>query len=297
MATNQGFKSLIPGASLQAKFLYHWLRANRARLESLGNGATFKELSKRTTEQILIPLPTVDEQRRIAEILDHADALRIKRRQVLAHLDDLTHSIFRYMFDASATGSLTLSDVAAVTSGITKGRRTTEATRSVPYLAVANVQAGALKLNSVKSIDATESEVARYALDHGDLVLTEGGDPDKLGRGTVWRSEIDLCLHQNHVFRVRPGSQVSPDFLAAWLAAPVARRHFRRSAKQTTGIASINITQLKATPVLIPPLPLQEKFAATVARTRDAAHRVMRLAERDDELFASLQSRAFRGEL
>lgn len=266
-------------------------------LAGMNKSAAIPGLNREDVYRLAIKLPALDEKRRIAAILDHADALRAKRLRVLAHLDDFTQSVFRDMFDTSTTNSLTLSDVAAVASGITKGRKAKEATQPVPYLAVANVQAGSLKLDSVKTIDATKSEIARYALADGDLVLTEGGDPDKLGRGTVWRSEIALCLHQNHVFRVRTDPQVVPEYLAAWLAAPVARRHFLRSAKQTTGIASINMTQLKATPVLVPPLPLQVQYAAIVARARDVARDVMRLAERDDELFASLQSRAFMGEL
>jgi type I restriction enzyme S subunit len=98
MATNQGFKSLVPGPDLDAKYLYHWLKSKTDYLQSLGNGATFKELSKKTTEQIAIPLPSLPEQHRVAAVLDHADALRTKRRQVLTKLDVLTKSIFNEMF-------------------------------------------------------------------------------------------------------------------------------------------------------------------------------------------------------
>jgi len=98
MATNQGFKSFVPGPDVDAKFLFHWLRANRSFLESLGVGATFKEVSKAVVTKIEIPLPTLPEQRRIAAILDKADALRTKRREALAQLDRLAESIFMEMF-------------------------------------------------------------------------------------------------------------------------------------------------------------------------------------------------------
>lgn len=82
MATNQGFKSLIPKTGiLDAKYLYHWLRSHKEYLKSLGNGATFKELSKAVVARVEIPVPPLDEQRRIAAILDQADALRAKRHQ------------------------------------------------------------------------------------------------------------------------------------------------------------------------------------------------------------------------
>ncbi len=108
--------------------------------------------------------------------------------------------MFRGLLGTGAHRRVPLAEIADVSSGITKGRRTTASTRAVPYLAVANVQAGHLALDNVKTIDATDAEVQRYALQPGDLVLTEGGDPDKLGRGTLWRGEIAECIHQNHIF-------------------------------------------------------------------------------------------------
>src|ERR1700730_6817789 len=98
MATNQGFKSFVPGAKLDPSFLYWWLSANRSRLEHLGNGATFKEVSKAVVERIEIPLPSLAEQKRIAAILDQADELRRKRQLALKHIDSLTHSFFLDFF-------------------------------------------------------------------------------------------------------------------------------------------------------------------------------------------------------
>lgn len=249
-------------------------------------------------EDLRIPLPTLSEQRRIATILDHADALRAKRRQVLAHLDSLKQSIFQDMFGDELAERHRLDQIADVASGITKGRKTNEETESVPYLAVSNVQAGFLSLDSVKEIPATASERARYALRDGDLVLTEGGDPDKLGRGTVWRAQIPLCLHQNHIFRVRPDTQqVLPDYLSACLASTKARTYFLQSAKQTTGIASINMTQLRAAPVAVPPMEAQQCFIQRSAAVIAATSAASRALAADNGLFALLQARAFSGRL
>lgn len=299
--TNEAIAALpIRDASrLDSDYLVHALRsldlADGANLAAMG--AT---LNKAKLKEVEIPVPPLDEQRRIAAILDQADALRAKRRQALAHLDTLTNSIFLDMFSAEVESSeATLTDIATVTSGITVGRRTSEDTSPVPYLAVSNVQAGYLRMGLVKQIRATANEVDRYALRDGDLVLTEGGDPDKLGRGTVWRDELGLCLHQNHVFRVRikPNATVHPDYLAAYTASRPARTYFLRAAKQTTGIASINATQLRALPVRIAPLALQETYLQR--RTAIATQRtaVQRALAADDELFTSLQSRAFFGQL
>lgn len=285
-------------ALLDARYLMRALQAmdlasgsNRAAM-----GAT---LNKRSLAQIQLPLVSLPEQRRIAAILDQADAIRAKRRQVRAHLDSLTQSIFHDMFGRTGSPNARLVDIAAVSSGITKGRRTTAPTSPVPYLAVSNVQAGHLKLDIVKTIDATDGEISRYSLAPGDLVLTEGGDPDKLGRGAVWRGELATCLHQNHVFRVRVGSDegVLPDYLAAFMAGRAARLYFMRAAKQTTGIASINMTQLKALPLHVPPVARQEEYVRRLRAIEKERRAVDQAYAAGDELFASLQARAFRGEL
>lgn len=286
---------------MNGRYLFHWVCSMDFVSDMIrkATGASYPAVSDRVVRESHIPLPSIAVQRRIAAILDHADALRAKRRQVLAHLDTLAQSTFHDMFDPADAVGTPLSEAADVTSGITKGRRTSEPVSPVPYLAVANVQAGYLKLDAVKEIAATVTEIERYALREGDLVLTEGGDPDKLGRGTVWRNELPLCIHQNHIFRVRVRRDVEllPDYLAAHIASQTARRYFLRSAKQTTGIASINSTQLKALPIAAPPLARQRVYVDRIAlidRNRAAVQRAITAA---DELFASLQSRAFRREL
>jgi type I restriction enzyme, S subunit len=150
----------------------------------------------------------------------------------------------------------------------------------------------------LKTIEASEDEINRYRLQRNDLLLTEGGDPDKLGRGTLWSGEIPECIHQNHVFRVRLNTtDIDPLFLNWIVGSQRGKTYFLRSAKQTTGIASINMTQLKGFPVFIPPLPLQQQFAQRIA-----AIEALKATQREaivqlDALFASLQHRAFRGEL
>jgi type I restriction enzyme S subunit len=238
-------------------------------------------------------------------VLDKAEELRNKRRGALAQLDDLTQAIFLDMFGDPVTNpknwseTVKLGEVAEIVSGITKGRPLNgKPAREVPYLAVINVQDRSLNLSTVKSITATEDEIERYRLKQDDLLLTEGGDPDKLGRGTLWNGELPECIHQNHIFRVRLNTEhVHPVFLNWLVGSQRGKNYFLRSAKQTTGIASINMTQLRGFPLLLPPLHFQRDFArqiAAVAKLK-AAHQ-SGLAELDT-LFSSLQYRAFRGEL
>tara|TARA_Y100001951_G_C11298049_1_gene277438 strand:+ start:3811 stop:5001 length:1191 start_codon:yes stop_codon:yes gene_type:complete len=305
MATNQGFKSFVPSSDIDAKFLFHWLRANRSHLEGLGVGATFKELSKAVISKVEVPVPPISEQRRITSILDKADALRTKRRETLAQLDRLAQSIFGEMFGDPLTNSkgwpegASLGEVADIVSGVTKGRKLEgKTTREVPYLAVANVQEMRLNMTTVKRIEATEEEIKRYALRDGDLLLTEGGDPDKLGRGTLWHDELPECIHQNHVFRVRvTADSITPCFLNWLVGSQRGKRYFLKSAKQTTGIASINMTQLRGFPLLLPPVSLQLEFEGAIGTIQSHTARLRAAMDSCDALFETLQDRAFRGAL
>lgn len=141
----------------------------------------------------------------------------------------------------------------------------------LPYLRVANVQDGHLDLDVIKTVAVSHDDVARFSLQPGDVLFTEGGDFDKLGRGTVWRGEVPNCLHQNHVFAVRPSpAKLLPEFLAALASSAHGRRYFQLSSKQSTNLASINSTQLKEFPVPLPSLDLQRKIAQ-ILRTWDEA--------------------------
>ena len=151
-------------------------------------------------------------------------------------------------------------------SGVTKGRNLQgiECTE-FPYLRVANVQAGYTDLSVLKTIPLPLSELEAYRLQLGDVLLTEGGDWDKLGRSAVWHGEIDPCIHQNHIFRARIlGCDIQPRWLSGFTNSPDGRAHFQSCSKQTTNLASINMTQLKSCPVPIPPGKEQVRILARV---------------------------------
>lgn len=159
-----------------------------------------------------------------------------------------------------------IDDVLLVTGGVTLGRKLADRELvAKPYLRVANVQRGHLDLNEIKEIEVPEDEVEKYLLRNGDLLITEGGDWDKVGRTAIWCNELPECLHQNHVFRARA---VTAEWESRWaelyLNSAPARGYFAGSSKQTTNLASINMTQLRACAFPLPPLAEQHRIVAKV---------------------------------
>jgi type I restriction enzyme S subunit len=147
-----------------------------------------------------------------------------------------------------------LGELGEIVGGVTVDKKRAPADPvEVPYLRVANVQRGLLDLTEVKTIRVERSVAARLALRGGDILLNEGGDRDKIGRGCVWREELPTCIHQNHVFRVRLRSaELNPLFISHY-ANEMGRRFFMEKGKQTTNLASISLTKISELPVPVPP--------------------------------------------
>jgi type I restriction enzyme S subunit len=307
-ATFGGFVTVLrpDQTKVNPRYLYHWFTAERTQelLRSFGQKTTnISNLNIGRCEAMEIPLPTFDEQRRIAAILDQAEQLRAKRRAAIALLDQLPWAIFLEMFGDPTTNPMgwpnghQLADYADLVSGITKGRKLNgQAVREIPYMAVVNVQDKRLHLESVKLIEATEAEIARYRLRRDDLLLTEGGDPDKLGRGTLWNEELPEAIHQNHIFRVRINTnRLNPLYLSWLIGSSFGKSYFLRQAKQTTGIATINMGQLKSFPLLLPPADLQGQFADRVRSIQKVLETHQFSILHLDTLISSLQNTVFKG--
>jgi type I restriction enzyme S subunit len=192
-----------------------------------------------------------------------------------------------------------LRDAADIAAGITLGRKTTETDLvSVPYLRVANVQDGRLNLTTVTHVAATRKEIAKWRLEDGDLLLTEGGDLDKLGRGTCWREQLPLCIHQNHIFRLRlHKDRYDPDFVSLQVGSPYGKAYFFAHAKKTTGIASINQQVLGSFPLLSPALKEQRKIAISLkdqlAAAEDARQAALAQLNDSKRLIPALLSATF----
>lgn len=279
--------------------------ALRGAIESMmkfTRGSTMKHINRGDFLGTNIPLPPLPVQKQIAAVLEKADTLRSQCQQMEQELNSLAQSVFLDMFGdykkSDQSDFMTLGDCANVCSGVTKGQKFGDKpTVTVPYMRVANVQDGYLDLNEIKEIEAKITDYEKYLLKVGDVLMTEGGDFDKLGRGAVWEGQIDGCIHQNHVFRVRLDERYLPKFFEYLLQSQYAKQYFLKCAKKTTNLASINITQLKSLPMPQVDLKLQQEFVSFISKLDKHKQYLEQTKQQLDENFNSLMQRAFKGEL
>lgn len=177
-------------------------------------------------------------------------------------------------------------EVAIVIGGVTKGRDLRN--RDVitcPYLAVANVQRGFFRLQDLKMIQIARDELEKYVVAEGDLLITEGGDWDKVGRTAIWRGGVENCLHQNHVFKARiPSELLFNEWVELVFNSGVGRDYFAGASKQTTNLASINMTQLRSFPLPIPPLEEQRAILRKLSSLTERCMAWRNLLQRKQEL-------------
>ena len=287
---------------IDQQYLYYYLKSSATsyRIKEVATGSVRDNLRLSMLYDFMIELPSLDVQRQIVSNLDLLASIIRQRNQQLTKLDELIKARFVEMFGDMLLNSLEwpekpLEGLADIVSGITKGRKTTETGLiEVPYMAVSNVKSGYIDWTTIKTILATKQEIEQYRLMPDDILMTEGGDPDKVGRGAIIKNPLKDSIHQNHIFRVRlDKSELLPAYFAEYLQNQKAKRYFLGCAKQTTGIASINMRQLRALPVLIPPLPLQNQFAAFVAEVDKSKVEVQKALDQTQLLFDSLMQQYF----
>ncbi|WMY73808.1 restriction endonuclease subunit S [Buttiauxella selenatireducens] len=259
------------------RYYFYLMQAARTQLEELATGNVLKILNSERLGALNVIKVEGKESDTIAEFLDHEtakiDNLIENQQQLIELLKEKRQAVISHAVTKGLNPDVPMKDsgvewlgevpehwivrrlkhTSSLQSGIPKGKDLTgKNSISVPMLRVANVQDGYLDLDDVHSIDIEPSQLGRYLLRDGDVLMNEGGDNDQLGRGAVWTAPINNCIHQNHVFAIRPNS-IEPEWLDMLTRAAYAKFHFYRVAKQSTNLASISSTNIKETPLLVPP--------------------------------------------
>jgi type I restriction enzyme S subunit len=292
-----GVKVLRPKIDADVKYLYYYLR--QLHITDAGYSRHFKYL-----KQAEVVLPPLEEQKRITDILDRAEALRAKRRAALDQLDELTQSIFIDMFGDPITnpkeweiysiGAL-LTDV---TNGLTRRRKESDEGTDI-VLRLRDIRDGWIDFSYINRISLSHQESSRYKVSVDDLLFIRvNGNPDYVGRCALFEGFSESVYFNDHIMRVKTDqSKVNGKFLAYMLNGTRGKREIALHRKTSAGQHTINQDGLSKIEIPLPPLKIQQKFAFRIASIEKlkSTHKTS-LAELD-ELFASLQYRAFRGEL
>jgi len=290
-------------------FLFFYLLHPEVRSDLAGKmeGSTGRQrLGKTVLGDRFVPLPPLPEQKKIAHILSTVQRAIEAQERIIQTTTELKKALMHKLFTDGLRNEpqkqteigpvpeswevVELSDCAIVQTGIAKGRKVDpEDAIELPYLRVANVQDGYLDLTEMKTITIRKKERERYGLQDGDVVLTEGGDFDKLGRGFIWHGQIEECVHQNHVFAVRPNTnRISSEFFAYQSQSPYGKAYFLSVAHKTTNLACINTTKLKAFPVLLPSQDEQLEIVGACQCIDDKIHAAQTKRDQLHDLFRTL---------
>lgn len=232
-------------------------------------------LSPRTKWQDLatweFDLPPLDQQQRIAELLWAMERARLAAVGLADATQCASDALIERTARAGGAQQAELQGVADIASGLTVNPRRKGLPHCMPYLRVANVYRGRLDLTEIKQIGATEAEINGKRLKPGDVLVVEGhADFRQVGRAALWHGEIEECVHQNHIFRIRPGASVLSEYLEAVLNSRVGRKHFESHSKSTSGLTTINSGVVKRTPIAVLPIRAQKQLVDMLAEHKRA---------------------------
>lgn len=324
---NQHIFKVTPSECVEPRFLYHLLRELISEMVESDHlhGSTMKHVNRGPFLAHKAFVPPLAEQRRIIAKLEALAArlaqARAEARRVHELADKLRRGALRQAFSGALTHSQSHADerrstalpdgwtlqelgqISDIQGGIQVGKKRQGAAPLIEtsYLRVANVQRGWLKLDEIKTIGVTAEERARLLLQPGDILMNEGGDRDKLGRGWVWQGQVADCIHQNHVFRVRLHDREFPPEFISHYANEFGQQYFIDEGTQTTNLASISKRKVAALPVPLPPVEEARRITNLITAAFARADRLEGEAKKAlaliDRLEAAILAKAFRGEL
>jgi len=277
--------------------------------EAKMRGASYPAVTDNDVYEALIPLPPLDEQRRIVAkvemLMERVREAKRLRSESRIDADTLTDAALSETFRREELQNMwpKIEDMCEIRGGLQKSPKRTPKANPRPYLRVANVQRGYLDLQDIAYFEVSDPELERYRLLAGDVLIIEGnGSPDLVGRTAIFRGEIKDCVHQNHVIRLRPKtSHVLPEFLSAYLTSTSGREIIRELSHTSSGLLNLSVGKIRTIPV--PPLPISEQ-RRIVAHLDSVQAQVTALKQAQEATDAELHrleqailDRAFRGEL
>ena len=267
MYCNQGFKNLVCKELLYNEFAYYYLKYNVSYLQSLGTGATFKEISKKVVENILIPVPPLSEQQHIVEELDLLSSIIEKKKAQLNELDNLAQSLFYEMFGDPITNEKGW-EVKPLGKECTELKYGTSKPAcengKYKYLRMGNLTInGELDLSSLKTIDIPDDEVEKCIVRYGDILFNRTNSLDLIGKTCMFNLDEPMVI-AGYIIRVRLSKNLNPRYISAMFNLPRMKLLLKKMAKGAVNQANINTKELASILTPIPPLDLQQQFASKI---------------------------------
>lgn len=288
---------------LDTRYLYYFLRTRTDLLRAGSQGLAQGVITREMISKIEILLPSLKEQRRIAAMLEKADALRRERKRVLGLLDDLSGSIFLQTF-----GEMNMNVAVHPTApfgelvesqkiGLVRSASELQNDAPTPYLRMNAITLdGRLDLAGVKRTNVSAAELLAYELKAGDFLFNTRNSRELVGKTAVFQGPNGY-VYNNNILRVRFGSRVLPEYAVAFFQTPFARRELEARKSGTTSVFAIYQKSLDSLPVAVPPIEMQATFVEKVSNIKQTTVRCEEQRIILDKLFSSLQHRAFAGQL
>ena len=299
IATNQGFKSFVPGGELDSEYLAYFLIHQRPILEMMGVGATFKEVSAKRAAEIMVPLPPLGEQKRIAEILGGVSKAIHAVEQQLQLVESACVNSFERKFNLEMQNGVrdasSIADFIASTQYGTSKKAKEDG--DIPILRMGNVTySGKINMTDLKYIDLDERELEKFSLKNGDLLFNRTNSAELVGKTAVFESFSDQIIsYAGYLVRARVNADSNPYYVSGYLNSPSGKAQLRLRAKAIVGMANINAREFLSLEIPAATKEEQEEFAHLFEKCEKIRHLLHRKLSLLQELQKSLATRAFAG--
>jgi type I restriction enzyme, S subunit len=296
-------KVLRPSPEIDPWYFGHYFRtpAYRNVVSNLAAGANINNLKNEHLNNLQIPLPPLAEQKRVAAILDAADALRAKRRESIEQLDLLIKSTFLEMFGDPVTNPkgwevVVIGDLLA-SANYGTSKKADVANGTYPILRMGNITySGGWDFESLKYIDLDEKEVGKHLVHQGEILFNRTNSKELVGKTAVYREDQPMAF-AGYLVRGVVNEAADPEYIGAFMNTPQIKQFLRNKCKSIVGMANINAKEFQAIPIAAPPIDLQQRFGAIVESIEKQKAAQKAQLEEFENLFASLQHNAFNGTL
>jgi len=307
MATNQAILGLQPinPDVLCFKYLRYWLDYSKNNLISKARGVALQNISATIIKEFAIPVPPIEDQKRIVKILDKADTLRENRKQTISLLDEYLKSTFLEMFGDPVKNpkGWKVEKLGCLANEFKYGTNTISDANNLdhkmPILRIPNIIGEKINYTDLKYSVIDEKEKEKIRLRYGDLLFVRtNGNPAYIGRCAVFCDSIE-CGYASYLIRVRLkiDSPVKSNFIRDVISFPTYRHLVIAKAKTTAGNYNINTESLKSLKIFLPPLDLQNKFTKIVEKSESLKQKMIIQSEELENQFQALMQRAFKGAL